>query len=54
MANCEECNAELDPQDPPRFDVLGEGFDPDHPLEGHFGPFCAVCFANTATGRVVN
>lgn len=47
---CTDCGRHtVDPQDPPRYDVLNPAFDPEAPSED-FGPYCVECFAGTITG----
>lgn len=48
MATCIECAVEIDPSDPPRYDVLSDGFDPDDPNDRR-GPYCADHFKGTQT-----
>lgn len=53
MKACIECGAELNPEDPPRYDVFSEGYNPDDPTDRR-GPYCAADFAATATGEVAS
>lgn len=50
MKTCIECGqANVDPTDEARYDVLRPGADLDNP--SLLGPYCADCFAETPTGQ---
>ncbi len=49
MATCITCGAEINREDPPRYDVLRPGLDLDDLSDA--GPYCEADFANTVTGQ---
>lgn len=52
MKKCIACGElNVDPADPPRYDVLSDGYDPDDPNDRR-GPYCHDCFQLTDTGKV--
>lgn len=53
MPVCIECGAELNPQDPPRYDVLNPNYDAASQAMSVVGPYCEADFANTVTGALV-
>lgn len=49
MDICHGCgNPEVDPRDPPRYDVLSTAYSAETP--NLFGPYCSWCFNYTETG----
>lgn len=52
MKTCKGCGeAKVDPDDPPRYDVLKPNYNPDEPLST-VGPYCAECWPSTVTGSL--
>lgn len=52
MKLCIHCQLPaVDPEEPPRYDVLNPEYSPDQPMSA-VGPYCAECWPSTVTGSL--
>ena len=54
MKTCMGCwELAIDPEQPPRYDILNSEFEVEHSRMQDFGPYCAECFDTTETGKII-